>query len=84
MINLLCILDTAVSMAGLAPDVGLYRILNELGYELLFFRVIFESLLFILTLVALLEQSDSRSFGTLTLILYRDGKQILRPGTCED
>lgn len=36
--------------------------------------VVFESILFIVTLVALLEQEDSRSLSTLMLILYRDGE----------
>ncbi|EKM53282.1 uncharacterized protein PHACADRAFT_259529, partial [Phanerochaete carnosa HHB-10118-sp] len=35
--------------------------------------IIFETILFILTLLALLKQEDSRSFGKLTRILFRDG-----------
>ncbi|KAJ3540978.1 hypothetical protein NM688_g6152 [Phlebia brevispora] len=35
--------------------------------------VVFESLLFAVTLIALIEQDDCRSLSRLTLILYRDG-----------
>ncbi len=38
------------------------------------FRVIFESLLFLLTLVALLSLDSGQSFSDLTVILYRDGE----------
>lgn len=68
--------DTLLVMGYLASKVGC---LEECLYSCLNLRysVVFETILFALTVMAMLSHDRCHSFSTLTLILYRDGMPIL-------